>query len=171
MKILINNIKKNKILIIIASIILLFIIIFLLIFSIRGYDFINFRTITYNRNSICNNSEFSQSYTKNFNLYNIINTNEYKEKNWVLNSYDINKISLKTFKNSPTKEGKATIEIINCDDKKTRTLTGRYKKHNKNYVVIYLENEMFLYYYDKKNNILIDYYNYMKSNDVKYIKK
>lgn len=165
-----NLIKKYKVIVIILLIILILTTIFLVMFSIKGYDLINIRTITYKRNNICENVEYSQSYTKNFNLYNIINTNEYKEKNWIINSYDINKITLKTFKNSPTKEGKATIEVIDCEDKTTRTLSGRYKKYNKNYIVVYLENEVFLYYFDKKSNNLIDYYNYVKNNDVKYIK-
>ena len=162
-------INKNKVLSITIFIIFILVIIFLIIFKIKGYDFINYRTLTYKRTENCNDN-FILSDTKNYNLYNIIKTTEYKEKIWVLNNSDIETLTIKSFKGSPTKEGKAEISVIDCKNKTTRTLKGRYKKYKKNYIVVYLNDELFLYYFDKKENNLKDYFNYKKGRNIKYTK-
>lgn len=160
---------QHKILFFLILTLFVFLIVFIIIFKIYGYDFINYRKIVFKRTEICDDN-FILSDTKNYNLYNIIGTIEYKEKVWILNNNDIESLAIKSFKGSPAKEGKAEISVIDCENKTSRTLKGRYKKYKKNYIVVYLNDEVFLYYFDKKENSLKDYFNYKKGRDVRYTK-
>lgn len=164
-----DYIRKHTILTTILFIIFIIITFILIIFKIKGYDFINYKTITYKRTEICNDN-FILSDMQNYNLYNIIETTEYKEKIWIFNTKNIEKITLKTFKNTPAREGKTEITVTDCNTKTTRILKGRYKIYKKEYIVIYLNDELFLYYFDSKENNLKDYFNYKKGTDIKYIK-
>lgn len=164
-------IKKHKILTTIISIILIIIIILIITFNIiinKNPDILNYKTITYKRNKICDLYETTSDSALNYNLYEILETTEYSNKIFILNNFNVEELLLKSYKNKPAKVGDATITINECDNNKTRKINGRYKIINDKLIII-VEQEIFIYHYDKKENTLVDFNSYTKeNNNIKY---
>jgi len=162
-----KNIKEHKKIFILIIIIISTLISFNLIVK-NDPDIINYKKIVYKRNKICDEQEKISEDALNYNLYQILGTTEYSEKNFILNNFDVEELILKSYKNRPAKEGNAIISINECKENKKRQIKGRYKIIKNNLIII-LEEEIFIYYYDKKSNKLIDFNSYNKeNNNIKY---
>ena len=157
-------IKKHLILTIIVTIlIILFIVIWILF--IKKPEIFNYKKITYKRNEVCNQKETVTEEAKNIILYQLLNTTKYSDKILVLNNFNVVNISFKSYKNKPAKLGQAQITLKNCETNKTETFSGRYDLINE-YVVFYLENEVYVYHFDKKKNILEDINSYLREKNI-----
>ena len=163
MKSLLNFVKKFKIVVIIVSVLIISFIVLLILFKTKPEIF-NYKEITYKRNEVCNLKEEVADEALDLNLYQILGTTEYSEKIFIVNTFDVYKINLKSYKNKPAKLGDAEIVVKDCEKNTERTLNGRYSREQ-DYVVVYLEGEVFIFKYDKKKNILIDYNNNLKENN------
>ena len=160
--------KKTTLITIIITIILITTIITINIILKNNPNIFNYKTITYKRNKICDVYELTSDKALNYNLYEILGTTEYSNKTFILNNFNVEELKLKSYKNKPAKFGNATITINECNNNKSRKINGTYKMID-NKLIIIIEQEIFIYHYDKKDNILIDFNSYTKENNtIKY---
>lgn len=164
-----NFIKKHKALSIILLIIVLILVTLIILFNVKPEIF-NFRTIIYTKNPICNQNEKISEKAFEKNLYQILGTTKHSDKLFILNNSNISSVSLKSYKNKPSKRGNAVISVKHCLENVTKDLYGKYEIIN-DYVVVYFEKEVYIFYYDKKQNALVDYNNYVQDGKEKYILK